>query len=463
MPKLSLPLALFVAALLPGSASANPARSEVLGGLDLFFEDATNQFTNPALAARYGNRVWFSMGANGVVGGVPLLDPHGGGAVRIKDAVTLGVVLNRSPRLYGFDQALWPVLDAYVPGGPGNELEGSDGPSESTAPLRFPMDLFVAIGNPWSRLRAGINIYYAGGSVRNWTIDDEDDDGTQEIEVVNKQTHLWNVALGISGGSPDDAVRPEASLRIGAISAWHDERRGTGDGGGTGDGITDVSVDRILSLDRDLRVGGSFRLHLDTPVAGLSATPALQYDFATGSFRFDDNLVNPDSDAEMSGRIAQAHDARLGIGLNFEHEDLLVHGSLSGAIRARNVRDEVHDDDEIQQNRTLDVDILLPEVALGAEYRLLPALLVRAGVRGTVVGGRQVHQTTEGVGAWPGPDDRIVEQVVDTLDPRVTVTATSGIGIEHKAFRLDAVVGGAFLGQSVPNLFTRFDLGFQFE
>ena len=449
--------------LLPASAMAGPARSEAFGGLDLFYEDSSNMFTNPALAATYGNRVWFSLGANGSLGGLPLVDPHGGGSVRIKDAVTLGIVLNRSPRLYGFDQAMWPVLEAYVPGGLGTDLEGADGPSEATAPLRFPLDLFIALGNPYSRLRAGLNVYYAGGSSRDWTIDDEDDDGVQEIEVINQQTHLWNVALGVAIGAPDDAVRPEISLRIGMLSAWHDERQGTGDGSGDGDAITDVSVDRILSLDRDLRVGGALRVHLTTPVAGLQAVPALQYDFATGAFRYDDNMVNPDSDAELSTRVAQAHDARLGLGLNFTRDELLVHGSISGGVRARTNRDELHDDEEIQQIRVQDLDIIIPEIALAAEYRLLPALLIRAGVRGTVVGGRHFHQETQGVGAWPDPDDRVINQVVDTLDPRVTVSSTVGLAIEHKAFRLDTIVGGAFLGQSVPNLFSRIDLGFVFE
>lgn len=458
-------LACFVTASV-GEAQAGPARSEAMGGVDLFYEDSTNVFTNPATFASHSHRLWFSLGGAGAVGSLPSFDPHGGVSVRIRNVVSLGLVLNRNPNLYGFGAALMPVANQYIDGGPGGVLEGADGPSETTEPIRFPLDFFVGLGDPWSRLRVGLNVYYGGGSNRSWTIDDEDNDGVQDIEIIRKQTHLWNVAFGLSGGAEGAAVRPDVWLRIGMLSAWHDERSGSGPGGSSGsasDGITDVRSDRILSLDRDIRIGLGARAHLATPVTGLSVVPALQYDVAIGAIRFDDNMVNPDSDAELSQRAATGHEARAGLGLTWNHDDLLVHGSLSAAVTAVNVRDEVHDDDEITQSRRLAVQMRLPEIALAAEYRIAPPLLLRGSVKGTVLGGRTLDQQTDGVGAWPDPDDRLVEQGMGMLDPRVTVTATGGFGLEIKRFRLDANLGGAFLGGTVPTLLGRLDAGFVFN
>lgn len=458
---------LAAASLLPvGSAVAGPARSEALGGLDLFYEDAVNIYSNPGTFAQHGHRIWFSLGGAGTAGGLPSFEPHGGVAVRIRNVLNLGLVLNRSPEAYDFGAALWPVVDAYIPGGPGGELSGADGPSESTEPIRFPVDLFVGFGDPWSRLRVGLNIYYGGGASRTWTIDDEDNDGVQDIDIVRKQTHLWNVALGLSGGAEGAAVRPELWVRIGMLSAWHDQRSGLGESGaGTSseDGITEVTSDRILSLDRAVRIGLGARAQLATPIQGLTVVPGLRYDFATGAFRYDDNMVNPDSDAELSQRAATAHDLRGGLGLSWTQDDLLVHGSVSVATTIRNVRDETHDDEEIAQSRLLSVTLRAPEVALGAEYRVVPALALRGSVKGTVVGGRTYDQETLGVGGWPDPDDRFVEQNAGVLAPQVTVTATGGFGLVVKRFRLDGNLGGAFLGGTVPTLLGRIDAGFVFD
>ncbi len=288
-------LTLLFLLLLPSAAHADTARLQALGDAGLFTEDSSNVFTNPAQMARYSNRAWFSLGVEvpsftpeGVA--TTRVSPLGGGAVRIKKVVTLGIVLNRDPQLYGFGNALWPVLTQYMPQGPGGLLSGPSGPAETTAPLAFPLDFFFAAGDQYSPLRVGVGVYYAGGSTRDWGIDDNDRDDLEDVLIVRKETHLFNVSVGIAGGSMADRVRPEGWVRVGFASAWHDEQ---GDFE-TSSSETEPTVDRILSMDRDLRVGGGFRVHVGDAERGILVSPGFQYDFANGAYRFDDNLVNPD-------------------------------------------------------------------------------------------------------------------------------------------------------------------------
>ena len=454
--------AVAAAILLPTLAFAQDARLESLGGEDLLTEDASNVFTNPALAGVYSNRVFFSLGVTGG-GGAVGVDPHGGAFVTIKDTVTLGVVLNRSPRNYGFDRAFWPVLTEYMPSGPGGDLQGPDGPVETSAPLRFPADVFISFGNPWSALRLGFNLYYAGGAERTWEVDDSDQDDLIESIVTRKQTHLINGTVGLSGGSLADRVRGEGWVRVTYMSAWHDEQ-GEVD---VSAGETEPTTDMVLSMDRDMRIGGGARIHIGEHGHGLVVSPGLQYDIAFGAFRFDDNLVAPDSNAENAQRNVTAHDAKIGVGLSWHKDDLLVHGAAAIGVHALTRIDTLDTSgDGVERSTDSHVDLLLPEISIGAEYRLLPVLFVRAGIRSTVVGGRTFTTVREA----EGPDDELFESnVVQTIRPGtvgVNVAATGGLGLEIKRFRADAIFGGLFLptgDASGINYFTRLDLAFSFD
>ena len=451
----------FLAVLaVPGSASADRARVQSLGGVDLLIEDNSDIFLNPAHIGAYSNRAWFSLGVTGA-GGTLGFDPHGGGAVRIRDVFNLGIVLNRSPQAYGFGNAIWQVANAYIPGGPGGTLTGPDGPSEATAPLRFPVDLFVGYGNKDTAFRAGMNLYYAGGAERVWEVEDSDQDGFENSGVTKTQTHLVNVTLGVAVGRTTDRVRPEGWVRIGNMAAWADEQSFRGST--TGD---DPVVDRILSMDKDVRVGGGVRVPIGDASAlrGVVVTPGLQYDVAFGSFRFDDNLVNPDSDAEEAARVATGHHLRVGVGVAGRADDLLVVGTASLVTSILSVKDTLPADDlTIDQFTTETVDLAIPELSIGAEYRVLPVLLVRAGVRSTVGGGRQILTSK----SFTGPEEELfqldVNQAIVPQSLAVAFEATGGLGLHVRRFALDATFGGLFLGQAGSSFFSRVDLSFSFD
>ena len=445
--------------MLPSLAAADAARVESLGGVGLFTEDPSFVFTNPSLIGSHSNRVWFSLGvtgADGVVG----VDPHGGAAVTIKDTFTLGVVLNRSPTLYGFGAALWPVAQAYLPDGPGGPLQGADGPVESSEPLRFPLDLFIGFGDENSKTRFGMNFYYAGGSSRVWDIDDADQDDLEQESITRTQTHLFNATFGLSGGTLADRKRPEVWLRVGNLSAWQDIVATTE----TAPNTTDTVLDRVLALDRDLRVGGGFRLALGNAAEGVVVTPGLSYDFATGAFRFDDNLISPDSPAENSSRDTMAHDLKAGVGVAWRGDGLLVQGSAAVGVQLLQQTDRLEvGDDEFQQTSTMTLDLRAPELAIGAEYELLPVLVIRAGIRSSVIGGRTIGTVTQGLGPQGNPTDFAVSQTMQSVPVAVAVAATGGLGLKVKRFRMDAIIGGSFLGEQTPSLLSRIDMSFSFD
>lgn len=454
----ALPLIAVLAA--PGTASADRARVQSLGGVDLLIEDDSDIFLNPAHIGAYSNRAWFSLGVTGA-GGTLGFDPHGGVSVRIRDVFNLGVVLNRSPQAYGFGNAIWPVANAYIPGGPGNTLAGPDGPSEVTAPLRFPVDLFVGYGNKDTAVRAGVNLYYAGGASRVWEVEDGDQDGLENSGVVKTQTHLFNATFGVAVGRTSDRVRPEGWLRVGNMAAWSDEQSFRGSA--TGD---DPVVDRIVSMDRDLRIGGGVRVPIGdaTALRGVVVTPALRYDVAFGSFRFDDNLVNPDSDAEQAQRAATGHHMRLGVGVAGRADDLLVVGSVSVVGNILSVKDTlIADEGEVDQTTSETVNLAIPEMSIGAEYRVLPVLIIRAGVRSTVGGGRSIYTNK----TFTGPEEDLfqldVEQTIVPQAVGVAFEANGGIGLHVRRFALDATLGGLFLGQQGSSFFSRIDLSFSFD
>jgi len=444
---------------MPSVALADAARVQSLGGVSLFQEDSSFAFTNPSLIGNYSNRAWFSLGVTGGDGLVGI-DPHGGAAVSIKDVLTLGVDLNRSPTLYGFDAAIWPVAQVYLPDGPGGPLQGAAGPVEQSEPLRFPLDLFIGVGDENSKFRFGMNFYYAGGSSRVWDIDDSDQDDLQQESVVRTQTHLFNATLGVSGGTAADRVRPEGWLRVGNLSSWSDAVATTE----TAPNTTDTVVDTVLALDRDLRVGGGFRVLVGNAAEGLVVTPGVRYDFATGAFRYDDNLVSPNSAAETASRDATAHDIKAGLGLTWRGDGLLIQGSAAFGLRVLQQTDSLEaGDDEFLTTSTVTYDLAAPELSIGAEYELLPVLVVRAGLRSSVVGGRSSSEVTEAIGSQESPTEFAVTQTMQSSPVAVAVDATAGLGLKVKRFRLDAIIGGAFLGEETPNLLSRVDMSFSFD
>jgi len=459
---------LLVAALLllPATASAGSARLAGLGDQGLYLEDDSNVFTNPALLSFYANRAWFSLGLvpDATTETGVRLDPHGGAAVRVRDVVTLGAALNRSPELYGFGSALYPTMRAYLPQGPGGVISGPAGPVQTTAPLRFPVDVFVAVGDPYGPFRFGFNIYYAGGTANEHVLDDADQDGLETTSEINRQTHLVNATLGASIGNPAQRARGEAWLRVGNMAAWYDEVTQRQTSAATYEPITD----RIVSMDRDLRVGGGFRVHLGDGLAGLVVTPGLTYDAAFGAYRFDDNRVNPDSDAEKSLRQAHSHDLKAGIGAAFRRDDLLVQGSASLFARNTTRTDFTPEPDaQVLSQTTSQWDVGVPQVALGAEYRVLPWLTVRGSLSSIFGLGRSATNVDQRVGSedvdpseYYGLESGLF---TEPLEPTGSVTAATGIGIEVKRFGFDAIIGGNFLGEPGPLLFSRFDLRFIFD
>ena len=465
----------FCLVLIPSLALADAARVQSMGGVSLFQEDSSLVFTNPSLIGNYSNRAWFSLGVTGGDGLVGI-DPHGGAAVSIpirieylgdlkeelvvKGVVTLGVVLNRSPSLYGFDAAIWPVAEVYLPDGPGGPLQGAAGPVEQSEPLRFPLDLFVGFGDQNSKFRFGMNFYYAGGSSRVWDIDDSDQDDLQQETIVRTQSHLFNATLGFSGGTRADRVRPEAWFRVGNLASWHDAVSTTE----IAPDDTDTLVDTVLALDRDLRLGGGFRILLGNAEEGLVVSPGVSYDFATGAFRFDDNLVTPNSADEHASRAAMAHDLKAGLGLSWRGDGLLVQGSEAFGMRVLQQTDiREAGEDEFLTTATVTYDLAAPELSIGAEYELLPVLVVRAGLRSSVVGGRSSSEVTQAIGSQDSPTEFAVTQTMASAPVAVAVDATAGLGLKVKRFRLDAIIGGAFLGEETPNLLSRVDMSFSFD
>jgi len=454
--------ALFLAALLlPATAAADRARVQSLGGVDLLVEDDSNLFFNPAHIALYSNRAWMSLGVTGS-GGAVGFDPMGGGAVQIKRLFNLGVVLNRSPLAYNFDAAIWPVANVYIPGGPGGALSGPAGPSEVTAPLRFPVDLFVAYGNRDTPVRAGVNVYYAGGAQRSWSLDDSDQDGNETSTVQRLQTHLLNVTFGVSGGRSTDRVRPEGWLRVGVLTAWSDRQSFREEN----DGSETTTVDRILSLDRDMRVGAGFRVHIGDPTStrGVVVSPGLRYDIAGGAFRFDDNLANPDTPAEEALRRAWGHSLQVGAGVAGRVDQLRVIGTVAVNVDALRVFDQTaNNDDTVDQSVNEAFDLAIPELSIGAEYNVLPALIVRGGVRSTVGAGRTITTNK----TFEGPADDAfqldVDQFIGTRPVALGFEANGGIGLRVRRFSLDATLGGLFLGQGQMSFLSRIDMSFSFD
>lgn len=456
--------ALSLGSLIATAASAQDARLESLGGVDLLVEDSSNVFSNPALAAVHGNRVFFSLGIDGS-GDHVALDPHGGGLVTIEDMVTLGVVLNRSPLAYGFDRALWPVMLQYMPDGPGGILEGPDGPSDTTAPLRFPADVFLAVGNPWSKLRLGLNLYYAGGSERDWIEDDSDQDRLVEGGDFKRETHLFGVTIGLGAGSLAERTRGEAWVRVGYMSAWFDEQRSME----VAENEAEPTADQVVAMDRDVRLGGGVRFHLGDVEQGFVVTPGIEYDHAFGAFRFDDNMVDPDSDSEKAQRDVVANDGRAGVGVAWRRDGLLVDGTVSLRIRHLKRIDTLEIEEGIDRQTFGDMALALPELSIGAEYRVLPVLLVRAGVRSVVVGGRTIDTDWIEIGDEDTPFPAGVTQTTRTSPVAMNVAATGGLGLEVGRFRADAIIGGLFLGGGSLSsgngfsFFSRIDLGFSFD
>jgi hypothetical protein len=443
--------------LFPAVAQAQGARLEALGGSQLLVEDASNLFMNPALAGIYRNRVFFSLGVTrgeGLTG----FDPHGGAFIGLAPEVTLGIVLNRDPGSYEFGNAFLPVLGAYLPEGPGGPLEGPDGPVETSAPLRFPADLFLSFGTPWSKLRMGFNIYYAGGATREYTVEDPDQTTDVETLILKAQTHLISGTVGVSGGSLADTLRAEGWVRVTLASAWTDQT-------GTDESLEEPeTLDRITSMDRDLRLGAGMRVHIGDVEQGFVVSPGFQFDTAFGVFRFDDNLVDPDSEAEDVQRNASANDAKVGLGLAWRGSDLLVQGTAALAVRNLKVIDTFEVDDGIEQSTFDRVTMALPEISIGAEYRALPWLIVRAGIRSSVIGGRELTHSLFAVGDPEDPFETEVIQTIVPSDVAVDVAASTGVGIEFKRFRGDIIVGGLFLpGVAEPNFFSRADLTFHWD
>lgn len=441
-------------AALPASASADRARVEGLGGVDLLLEDSSDIFTNPGLIGRYTDRAWVSFGLSRAAGTFAF-EPLGGAAIRIGDAFDLGVVLNRRPEAYDLGNALWPVATAYIAGGPGGSFAIPDAPSEATAPLRFPVDVFFGFGRDDAPARAGLNIYYAGGESNSNEVAYAEE--SEDLTTTTRQSHLVNVTFGVAARARD-FVRPEVWLRVGNLSSRTQREQYVGrtallDG--------ERVVRRVMALSADVRGGGGARVHIGDAQAsrGVVVSPAVQYDGAAGWLHFSDDEQS--GDAERTIYAPSAHHLRAGVGVVARLEDLQVIGSLS--VVAEELRVRRTNARAGYQIKDSTVDLAAPELSIGAEYRVLPVLVLRAGLRSSVVGGRTLETTT----FFEEAGTELVQVEQDrTSRPRdasVAVEAHGGAALQVRRMTLDVTAGGAFLGEAGGAFFGRMDLSFSFR
>ncbi len=450
---LALSVALLLA-VLPATASADRARVEALGAVDLLIEDSSDLFTNPALLGRYSDRVWISLGVTGN-GGSFGFDPMGGAAIRVTDGFDLGVALNRNPTSYDFGNALWPVATVYLPDGPGGAFALPGAPAEGTAPLRFPVDVFFGFGRAQAAVRGGLNIYYAGGEVR---LQDTDISETSEDVVdLTRQSHLVNVTFGLAARDTD-FVRPEVWLRVGNLSSRAAREQVVG--------RTALQegerIDRwSLALSADVRGGGGVRVHIGDPLdpRGVVLSPAVQYDGAIGWYSYNDD--NLSGDAERTTWAPSAHHLRGGLGVAVRLNELRIVGTASVVAEELRVRQtQARAGYQIRDSK---VELSLPELSLGAEYRVRPALLLRAGLRSAVVGGRAVHTTTLFEEAGTELVQVNQDRVTTPKAAAIGVEAHGGVALQVRRMTLDVTAGGAFLGQAGAAYFGRMDLSFAFR
>jgi len=456
MTRRCIPLISLLLLALPATASADRARAQSLGGVGLLMEDSSNLFTNPGLIGRYSDRAWFSLGVVGA-GADATFTPHGGAAVTIGRVVDLGVVLNRSPQAYDFGNALWPAGTLYLPAGPGGLIQIPNAPTEPTAPLRFPIDLFVGFGQRDRGARVGINLYYAGGVLKTEDTTFDPESPLDDVTLAESQSHLASLSIGVAAPT-DLRVRPEAWIRGSFLAVTSVQRTVIGQSTFV-EGET--TVDRATNLDSDVRVGAGVRVHIGDPTAlrGVVWTPAAQYDVAPSWYHFNDE--HEQNDAERVSHQPTAHDLRLGLGVAARLEDLRILGSASFTLQDLRVRHVNDREGTLVVDRREDVG--LPEVTLGAEYRLRPFLLVRGGLRTSLVGGRTAQSTTFFDEDVEGPVELRSFGASAPRVPILALEAHGGVGIEVRRMTLDATLGGLLLGADGMALIGRMDLGFHFR
>ena len=439
--------------LAPASASADRARLQALGGVDLYAEDSANIFTNPGLIGQHTDRAWFSLGVSSLYSTV--FDPLGGAAIRLGPAVDLGVVLNRSPQSYGFDDAMWPIATLYMPSGPGGILQIPGAPTAATAPLRFPIDLFLGFGRREAPVHVGVNLYYAGGTRRSSSAVSPEG-AVEETEVLStQQSHLIHLAIGVATRTTD-LVRPEVWVRGGNlfVNARDDAVVGQSE---LLEGET--VTDRVMALSSDVRVGGGVRVHVGDADAALIVSPTIKYDMALGWYHYNDEFES--SDAERLNHAPTAHNLQAGVGIRAQVAEVTLIGSAGVTIEELRVkRTHAREGTQTRERRT---DVALPEVSLGAEGRILPPLVLRAGLRTALVGGRTTQSTT----FFEEDVDGLVDvRQIGASSPRVPILsleASGGVGLQVRRMTLDATLGGLILGQDGAALIGRLDLSFAFR
>lgn len=418
--------------------------------MHLLIEDSSDLFTNPGLLGRYSNRAWFSFGLGGAPGALTI-SPHGGAAVQLGDGFHLGVTLNRRPEHYDFGNALWPIATAFGDG-PGGLLivpeEG--GPVVDTAPLLFPVDLFFGFGADHAPVQGGVNLYYAGGVVHSEATQVSEGSDARSTVVSDRNSHLVHLSIGLAANERAP-VRPEGWIRGGLLRMTIDDVTTV-----NGDDV----ADREIALDHDTRFGAGLRVHIGDAGAlrGVVVSPALQYDGAVGWMHYSNEFDS--SEAERVTHAPTAHHVRGGVGVSVRMDDLQVVGTASVVaeeLRLRHMHSRTGD-----EIRTSVLRMGAPEVSLGAELRVVRALLIRAGVRSVVAGSQETHRTFE-----------LEEQGLELVEVERSgvafpqfggVQAEGGVGIDARRLQIDATVGGLFVEDPLQRaLFGRLDLSFSFR
>ena len=108
-------------------------------------------------------------------------------------------------------------------------------------------------------------------------------------------------------------------------------------------------------------------------------------------------------------------------------------------------------------------DLAVPDLSIGAEYNILPALIVRGGIRSTVGAGRAITTNK----TFEGPEDDAfqldVNQTIANRPVALGFEANGGVGIRVRRFSLDATLGGLFFGQGQASFLSRVDMSFSFD
>jgi len=471
-----LTLVVALAALIPllgvQQAQATPARAQALGGTDLsypntihthiYFEDDINVFVNPALIYRYRDAVNLSIGFNaGQLSGMGL-SPYGGFLLEPADTgFVMGAYINRDPLLWGEGAAIQPLLNGLIPGGLGGGFDtGSQGGANAmSAPVMFPLDLFVGAGI--GPVAFGVNGYIAGGkatAVTDTLVNPDDGDYNHDEDIAKS---LYG---SVRGGFLYDAdvAQPEIYLGYTSVAAWHDF---------FGYNTDDVN-DPYMSHTEGIKGTGRFLGGVRVLIRGENTTVAPHVGFAAawGHTFVDENL----GDETMVMNLANnenrftAQDLNAGCGITYAPSDeLRVIWTVSAQLRrmrqytddhAGDLDEDMPDDTESTVTYYTMTNFAGPVASVGGEFDAFRHLTIRGAVRANVIWSQDMGEAT----AYYGNDLTLQGNTTSDHTPTPTLSATAGFSIPMGPVSLDAALGGLMIGNADMQFFSRLDMNIYF-